>query len=89
MEVIAATESHVPEIVEMWKDFMDLHRDIDSFFTRRKDAHINFEKFLRGLIQSPDRILFLEKTGAPRLCTHTVCNQRVINLLYWYPDVYY
>jgi len=54
MEVIAATESHVPEIVEMWKDFMDIHRDIDPFFTRRKDAHTNFKKFLRELIQSQD-----------------------------------
>lgn len=54
MEVIEAAESHVCEIVEMWKDFMDFHRDIDPFYTRKKDAHKNFKTYVQELIQSDD-----------------------------------
>lgn len=52
IHVTEATESHVPEIVEMWKEFMDFHSSIDPFFTREKEAHLRFETYLRELIKS-------------------------------------
>ncbi len=54
MKIIPATESHVNEIVEMWKEVMDFHKGIDPFFSRRIDGHLNFEKFLRYSIESED-----------------------------------
>lgn len=54
MEIALATDSHVPEIVEIWKEFMDFHKDIDSVFTRSEDGHVTFGKFVRGLIESDD-----------------------------------
>ncbi len=44
MEITEARENHIPEIVELWKEFMDFHRDIDPRFPMRKDAHTNWEK---------------------------------------------
>jgi len=33
---------------------MDFHRDIDPRFPTRKDAHLGFEKHLRGMMQAED-----------------------------------
>lgn len=54
MEITVATESHVPEIIELWKEFMDFHKDIDPTLSRRQDAHLSFEKNLRDSISSED-----------------------------------
>ncbi len=54
MEIITATEKHIPEIVELWKEFMDHHKDIDPRFPTRKDAPSNWEKHLRDLMKSQD-----------------------------------
>jgi ribosomal protein S18 acetylase RimI-like enzyme len=57
MKIVPAADSHVPEIVEIWKEFMDYHGDIDPFFKRRKDGHKNFEKFVRELIKSEESLI--------------------------------
>jgi len=54
MEITVAEDSHVPGIVEVWKELMDFHRDIDPHWTRSEDGHINWEKFLRDLMKSED-----------------------------------
>ncbi len=54
MEIISATDTHIPEIVELWKEFMDHHKDIDPRFPVRKDAYVEWEKHLRGLMKSED-----------------------------------
>lgn len=59
MEVFVAEPSHVPEIVEIWKEFMDYHRTIDAYFSRRDDGHVNFEKFVRELIESDDNLVLV------------------------------
>ena len=52
MQIVLAEESHLPGILEIWKEFMDYHKDLDSLFTRREDGHLNFEKYIRNLIKS-------------------------------------
>ena len=52
MNVIPATEKHVPDIVELWKEFMDFHKSLDPFYTRTDDAP--FERRVRDLISSED-----------------------------------
>jgi ribosomal protein S18 acetylase RimI-like enzyme len=54
MEIIEAIDSHIPEIVELWKEFMDFHKDIDPVFSRSEDGHLSFEKHLRDSINSED-----------------------------------
>ena len=54
MEIIEATDSHIPEIIELWKEFMDFHKDIDPVLSRSEDGHLNFEKHLRDSISSED-----------------------------------
>ncbi len=52
IEIVEARKAHIPEIIEIWKEFMDFHKDIDSFFARRKDAHHKVKQFLRESIRS-------------------------------------
>jgi ribosomal protein S18 acetylase RimI-like enzyme len=54
MEIILAKNSDVPEIAEIWKEFMDFHKDIDPYFTRSEDGHSNFGKYVEDLIKAED-----------------------------------
>ena len=59
MEITVATESHVPEIIEIWQEFMDFHKDIDPRFPVRENAHLSFEKHLRDLMKSEDTLVLV------------------------------
>ena len=52
MKIIPAAESHLPEIVEMWKEFMDYHSDIDPYFARNEEGHSKFEEWVKELMKS-------------------------------------
>jgi len=57
VEIAVAQDAHVPGIVEVWKEFMDFHKDIDPRFPVRENAYIGFEKHLRGLIVAEDTLV--------------------------------
>ena len=59
IKIVEATEESIPEIVELWKELTDHHSNIDSFFTRREDAHLNFKSFITELIKSKEAKVFL------------------------------
>ncbi len=54
MKIRHASEDDVRRVIELWIAMMDLHRDIDTVFTRRKDGHVAFEAFLRENIEWED-----------------------------------
>lgn len=45
--------------MELWKELVDHHSKINSFFTRRKDGHVNFETFITDLIKSEEAKIFI------------------------------
>lgn len=57
--ILRAGEEHIPAIIEIWKEFMDFHRERDPFFSRREDGHANFEKFLDERMASPDSLVLV------------------------------
>ncbi len=59
MEIITATDKHIPEIVELWNEFMVHHQAIDPRFPMRKDAHLSFEKHLREIIQAEKNLVLV------------------------------
>jgi len=59
VEITVATDSHVPGIVEVWKEFMDFHKDIDPRFPMSKNAYVNWEKHLRDLMKSEDALVLV------------------------------
>jgi len=59
MEIIPATDTHVPEIVEVWQEFMDFHKDIDPRFPLKQDAPLIWEKHLRDLMKSDNALVLI------------------------------
>ncbi|MFC2070324.1 GNAT family N-acetyltransferase [Chloroflexota bacterium] len=59
MEIIPATENHIPEIIELWIEFMDFHQEIEPALKRGKDGHLAFEKHLRDSMQTEDSQVLL------------------------------
>jgi len=59
MEITVAEDSHVPGIVEVWKEFMDFHKKIDPYNERSEDGHIHMEKYLRDSMNSQDAIVLV------------------------------
>jgi len=54
VRIIDACEEHVPGIVEVWKDFVDLHAERDPVFTRSRTGHVTFSSWVQEQILSPD-----------------------------------
>ncbi len=54
MEVITASGSHIPAIIELWKEFMDYHKDFEPVYARTADAAARFEEHLKKLMESDD-----------------------------------
>jgi len=61
MMIIPATESHIPEIVEIWKEFMDFHSHLDLYFTRTDEGSSKFEEWLRSLMKSDNALVLTAK----------------------------
>jgi ribosomal protein S18 acetylase RimI-like enzyme len=59
MRILPAAESHIPEIVEIWKEFMDYHSDIDPYFARNEEGHSKFEEWLKELMKSDTALVLV------------------------------
>jgi len=59
MKIVIAAEKHIPEIIELWKEFMDFQKDIDPYLGRGEDGHIKFENQLRDLMKSGDNLILV------------------------------
>ncbi|MFX0042499.1 MAG: GNAT family N-acetyltransferase [Candidatus Hodarchaeota archaeon] len=58
INIIELNESNIPEILELWKELFDFNADIEPLFTRREDAHLNYESYLKELMKSDDVKIF-------------------------------
>lgn len=56
-EIIPAEDSHIPEILQLWEEFMDFHKNLDPRFPLREDAKEKFENHLREMIDSENSIV--------------------------------
>lgn len=58
-----AFEKDIPAVLELWKELMDFHGEIDPLFTRSPDGGDNFMNHLKERLESPDSVLFVAETG--------------------------
>lgn len=63
IKITQGAKIHIPAIIKIWKEFLDFHKKRDSFFTRRKDAHIYFEKYLKKFMLSRKSKVFVAYSG--------------------------
>lgn len=54
-----AESSDLTQVVELWKELMDFHRDLDPFFTRSKDGPSNFLRWVEEQIELEDSELIV------------------------------
>jgi len=73
MRIIKAEESHIPQVIEIWKELVDLHADILPFYTRREEGPGNFEKYARLSIQA-DKSLMLVAVEDDRVVAYSISN---------------
>ena len=59
MEIMQATRSQIPSIIEVWREFMAYHATLDSKFIIKEGAHLDFGKFVEDLISSDDSDVFV------------------------------
>lgn len=59
LEIREAGTADLDEIVELWKEFMDYHRQRDPFFTRSADGHRRFRSFVADNLGSPDWVVLV------------------------------
>jgi ribosomal protein S18 acetylase RimI-like enzyme len=57
IEIVEAKDSHVIDMIELWKEFMDFHRNIDAQFTRGENGHAAFRTHVLDWIQSEDALV--------------------------------
>ena len=57
MRIQIAKDKHIPEIIELWKESMDFHKNIDTYWSRREDGHSIFENLLRESLENEDAIV--------------------------------
>jgi ribosomal protein S18 acetylase RimI-like enzyme len=59
MEIREACTADLDEIVELWKEFMEFHRQRDPFFTRSEDGDRRFRDFVAENLDNPDWLVLV------------------------------
>lgn len=58
-----ATKADITPIKELWKEFMDFHKDRDPFFSRLDDAHEDFGRFMQSNLSKDDWLILVATVG--------------------------
>jgi len=58
-----ATEQDIPQIVELWKVLMDMHKELDPYFSRRKGCEEALAKFVTENIHNKDACVVVAEIG--------------------------
>jgi ribosomal protein S18 acetylase RimI-like enzyme len=58
-----ATEGDIPEIIELWKEFIDFHKDRDPFFSRSEEGPENFGKFILENLRKDDAVVYVAEAN--------------------------
>lgn len=59
IEIINAGPDHIPDILKLWAEMIDYHKDFNPIYRLQKNAQIYFEKHVRKLIDSMDSQVLL------------------------------
>jgi ribosomal protein S18 acetylase RimI-like enzyme len=59
LKIRKATLADLPAVVELWKELMDFHSNLDSFFSRSLDGHESFRSWIEKELESDSAELFV------------------------------
>ena len=72
MEIALARDSHVPGIIKVWEELMELHKEIDHRFPLKDNAHLEFKKHIEGILKSKDTYILVALDGS-RVAGFSIC----------------
>ena len=58
-----ATKQDIPKIIELWKEFIDFHKDRDPFFSRSKEGPDNFGEYVLENMSKEDAIVYVAESN--------------------------
>jgi N-acetylglutamate synthase-like GNAT family acetyltransferase len=59
-----AVVKDVPSVLELWKELMDFHKELDRFFSRSATGHKQFAEFVTGHIKNENScVIVAEHNG--------------------------
>ncbi len=58
-----AVMEDVPAIVEIWKELMDFHKELDAIFSRSATGHERFAEFLTSNMEKEDSCVLVAADG--------------------------
>lgn len=64
VEVIEPEESEIPGILEVWKDFMDIHAMLDPYYRRCEGCEKGMTDFILRCMREEDKLILVAKQGA-------------------------
>ena len=59
-----AVENNVPAMVELWKEMMDLHKELDRIFTRTATGHEGWIEFITGHMSKEDSCVLVAECAS-------------------------
>jgi ribosomal protein S18 acetylase RimI-like enzyme len=54
VQIIDANISHIPGIIEVWKELLDLHQTLNSGYGRKDGSEFTFAEMIKRSLSSPD-----------------------------------
>jgi len=72
MKICETKDRHIPEIIEIWTEFMDYNANIDAYDTRSEDGQTYMERYLKDAINSND-ILLLVALEDSHAVAYSIC----------------
>jgi GNAT superfamily N-acetyltransferase len=63
VSVIRGNPSHVEQIMEVWKEFMEYHRRIDPYYGTVEDGHLLFGQYIAGLMGQDESLVLVAAEG--------------------------
>jgi ribosomal protein S18 acetylase RimI-like enzyme len=71
IKVLPAQERHIPQMLEVWKEFMDFHGQHHPYYARAPDGHDRFADWVRELVKNEDSLVLVALDG-DRVVGHLV-----------------
>jgi GNAT superfamily N-acetyltransferase len=59
MEIFRGDESHIHQIMEVWKEFMEYHKRIDPYYDTVDDGHLMFGRYIIERIARDDSLVLV------------------------------
>jgi len=63
VKIREAVMEDVPAIIEIWKELMDFHKELDAIFSRSATGHERFAEFLTSNMEKEDSCVLVAADG--------------------------